>query len=157
MTALRTASAIVIATGIVTLGAAFFLIQNRLARVRRWKAVDAEVVRAWMEENPGEENAGYTAHYELAYRVDGKPLRTTARSGDFLVVDRERMQARLDRHAPGTHGSIYVNPDDPSQVSLNLGRNAATFGAPLWVALAGAALLLIGVSLWLMGTPGTAW
>jgi hypothetical protein len=157
MTALRTASAIVAAAGSVTLAGAFFLFQNRLAQVRKWKALDAEVIRAWLEETTAEESTSYTANYELAYSVDGKPVRARARSQDFVSVDREQVQARLARHAPGTRGTIYVNPGDPTKVRLNLGRNAATFGAPLWLLLAGSATLLIGVSLWLMGTPGAVW
>jgi hypothetical protein len=157
MNAVRTASAIVSAVGLVTLAIAWFAFQSRLGQIRNWKPVNAQVSRAWMEENQGSESTSYSAHYELTYIVDGKTIRAAAKSEDPLLVGPDLVQARIARHAPGTQGVVYVHPDDPSKVRLNLGKNSATLGMPLWLLLAGASLLLFAVSLWLMGTPAVDW
>ena len=131
--------------------------QKRLGYIEKWKRVDAQVGRAWMEEESGDESTSYTANYELSYTVDGKALRVFLRSEDPLLVSAEVVQARLARHAPGTRGEIFVDPDNPSEARLNLGRNAVTLGWPLWLLLGGGSMLLIAISLWLMGTPGVVW
>jgi hypothetical protein len=105
----------------------------------------------------GEESTSYSAHYELTYTVDGKSMRSTARSEDVLLGGPEPVQTRLNRHSPGTHGVAYVNPNDPSQVRLDLGKNINVIALPLWLSLVGGSLLLIGISLWFMGTPTVFW
>jgi hypothetical protein len=162
MNALRLASAIVAAVGFVTVIVAGLMLHNRLEAIRKWKPVEAEVTRAWMEEHrggsdTGEDSIRYSANYELAYTFGGKPIRSTARSNDPLLTSSDTVQGRIARHRAGTRGLVYVNPDDPSQVRLNLGRNAVTLGWPLWVLTAGVSLMLFAGSFWLMGTPGVEW
>jgi hypothetical protein len=162
MNALRLASAIVAAVGFLTLMVGALMLRNRLEAIRKWQPVEAEVTRAWMEEHrggsdTGEDSISYSANYELAYAFGGKPIRSAARSNDPLLTSSEVVQARIARHSPGTRGLVYMNPDDPSQVRLNLGPNAVTLGWPLWVLTAGASLLLFAGSFWLMGTPGVEW
>ena len=110
-----------------------------------------------MEEKSDEESTSYSANYEVGYTVDGKTLRASVRSEDPFLNGAAVVQARLARHAPGTRGEIFVNPDNPSEARLNLGRNAVTLGWPLWLLLGGGSMLLIAASLWLMGTPGVEW
>jgi len=93
----------------------------------------------------------------LTYTVDGKIMHATARSDDELFGDNVMVQAKLVRHAAGTRGTVYINPDNPTQVRLNLGRNVVTFAPALWVLLAAVLLLLIGTSLWFIGTPAIFW
>jgi hypothetical protein len=157
MNAARIASSALAAVGLVILALGFFLLQRRQAQIRRWKPVDAQVIRAWMEEQSGDESTTYSANYELTYTVDGKPMRSAARSEDIFLVSADRVQARLARHAPGTHGVVFVNPDNPSQVRLNFQSNAQTLALPLWVMLPGFSLLLFAFSIWLIGTPGIDW
>jgi hypothetical protein len=51
----------------------------------------------------------------------------------------------------------YVSPNDPGKVRLDLDKNIHIIALPLWLLVAGASQLLIGVSLWLMGTPAVFW
>jgi hypothetical protein len=159
--ALRTASSIVIATGLISLAVAALLSRRRLETFRTWKPVEVQVIRNWMETHvsgvAGEESTSYSAHYELAYTVDGKSMRSTARSEDVFLGGPELVQTRLNRHSPGRHGLAYVNPNNPSEVRLDLGRNINVIALPLWLFLAGGSLLLIGLSLWFMGTPTVFW
>lgn len=159
MNAARTASVIVAATGLATLASGFFLLQKRLELIRKWKPVDAQVVGASLEQrtqgDTTNHSTSYWARYELAYTVDGKILHATARSDSDLVPS--MVQAKLARHAPGTRGVVYVNPDNLTQVQLNLGRNMATLAPALWVLLAATFLLLVGTSLWFIGTPAIFW
>lgn len=158
MGALRAAAAIVAATGLVVLVIAFLVLQSRLAMIRTWRPVTAQVVRSSMEQRSSADDSGthYFALYELNYVVDGRALHKTARS-DISFTTPAAIQERIARHAPGTQGVIYVNPADPSQTRLNLGKNAITLGLPLWLMLGGVAGVLIGFSLWWMGSPGHLW
>src|SRR5208283_4595812 len=107
MNALRTASTIVVAAGVVTLCVAFLLSRSRLEMVRTWKPVEVQVVRNWMETHEagasGEESTSYIAHYELSYTVDGKLIHATAHSQDAFLEGPEQVQIRLNRHAAGSH------------------------------------------------------
>jgi hypothetical protein len=161
MTALRIASAIVGASGAVTLCVGFLLARSRMEMIRTWRPVQVEVIRNWMETHEagagGEESTSYSAHYELAYTVDGKSIRSTARSEDAFLAGPERVQMRLNRHSAGTAGVAYVNPDNPTQVRLDNRKNVGVVALPLWLLVAGGSLSLIGLSLWLMGTPTVIW
>ena len=161
MRALRIAASIVAAFAIVTLCAAFVLWRSRLEISRTWKPVEVQVIRNWMETRQAgaadEESTSYSAHYELAYTINGRSIRAPALSEDVFVGGPEPVQMRLSRHAAGTHGVAYVNLNNPNQVRLNLGNNANVFALPLWLLLAGAFQLLIGLSLWFMGTPTVFW
>lgn len=159
---MRIASASVFVAALITLGIAFVMLQNRLATIRKWKPVNAQVTRAWMEEHKstgddGSDVFSYSANYELTYDIEGKSIRSTARSNDPLLTDAAAVQPRLARHAPGTRGIVHVNPDDPAQMRLNLGKNVVTLGLPMWLLLAGVSLLLFAVSFWFMGTPAVKW
>lgn len=46
-----------------------------------------------------------------------------------------------------------MNPNDPSQARLDLGKKIGIIALPLWLLLAGVSLSLTGLSLWFMGTP----
>jgi len=105
----------------------------------------------------GEESMSYSAWYELAYTVDGKSIHSRARSEDVFLAGPEAVQVRIQRHSAGTRGAAYLNPNDPSQVRLDLGKNVRVMALPLWLLLAGASLSLIGLSLWFMGTPTVFW
>lgn len=161
MNAARTASAIVGVSGAVILCVAFLLARSRLEIIRTWKPVDVQVIRSWMETHQagagGEESTSYSANYELAYAVEGKSIRSTARSEDVFLTGPEEVQRRLKLHGPGTPGVAYVNPSDPSQVRLDLGKTVRIIAAPLWLLLAGVSLWLIGLSLWFIGTPMMYW
>lgn len=129
--------------------------------IRTWKPVEVRVVRNWMETHVagavGEESTSYSAHYELAYTIDGKSIRSTARSEDVFLGGPQPVQIRLSRHSPGTRGVAYVNPNDPSKVRLDLDKNINIIALPLWLLVAGASQFLIGLSLWFMGTPAVFW
>jgi hypothetical protein len=161
MNPLRAAAAIVASTGLVTLGIGYFLLQDRLATVRKWRPVDAQVIRTWLNArqsgDTGNQSISYIAHYELAYTVDGQSIRSNALSEDEFFGEAGLAQRRLDRHGPGTRGLVHVNPNDPKQVRLNLGRNVHTLGLSLWLVLAAVFLFMIGASLWLMGAPTISW
>jgi hypothetical protein len=161
VSAARIAAVIVGTAGVVALVMAYTLLQSRVEMIRKWKPVEARVLRAWMEQrksgNSGEEFTAYSARYQLAYAVDGKSITSEAKSDDQFIVQPDQVQKRLDRHGVGTRGTVYVNPDDPNQVRLNLAMDVHTLAASLWVGLAGISLLLIGASLWLMGTPKVLW
>ena len=161
MNAVRTASIIVTAAGLIALSVGFFLLQKREELIRTWKPFDAQVLKASIEERTDgdatNQATSYWARYELTYTVDGKIVHAIARSDDELLSDPVTVRSKLARHAPGTRGTVYVNPDHPSEVRLNLGRNAATFAPALWVLLAAVFLLLIGTSLWFIGTPAIFW
>jgi hypothetical protein len=162
MTGLRIASLIVAGVGLVTVAVALVMLQQRLGAIRNFKPVEARVIRAWIEQkkqtaDDGSDSISYSANYELAYDFGGQPRRFTARSNDPLLTSADIVQARIARHAPGTRGLVFVNPDNPSDARLNLGRNAVTLGWPLVVLVAGAALMLFAISFWMMGTPGGEW
>ncbi len=129
--------------------------------IRTWKPVEVEVIRNWMETHEagagGEESTSYSAHYELAYTVDGKTIRSTARSEDAFLGGPQPVQTRLSRLRAGTRGVAYVNPNDPSKVRPDLDKNINIIALPLWLLVVGVSQLLIGLSLWFMGTPTVFW
>lgn len=161
MNAARTAAAITAGAGLILLAIGFYLFRNRVVSIRTWQPVEAQVVRSWMEEHETgdstERSTSYSAHYELAYTVNGESMRSTARSQTVFSASSGEVQARLDRHSAGTRGVVHVNPDNPSQISLNMGMNAATLALPLWMMLPGASLLLFAIALWFLGTPAPFW
>jgi Protein of unknown function (DUF3592) len=155
------AAAIVVAFGLVILCAALILARSRLEMIRTWKPVEVQVIRNWMETHEagvgGEESTSYSAHYELAYTIEGRSIRAAARSEDVFLDGPQPVQTRLSRHTAGTRGVAYVNPSDPDTVRFDLGNNVNIIALPLWLVVAGFTLLLIGLSLWLMATPTVFW
>jgi hypothetical protein len=161
MNALRIVSAVLAILGFVTVAISFLKLQNRMGTVRRSRPVEAQVLRAWMQEKTVSSDDGstvvYSANYELAYNIDGTLRTATARSNDPFLTSRKAVESRLARHAAGSRGMVHVDPENPSQVHLNLGTNAVTLGLPLWSLVAGVATLLLAISFWFMGTPGQEW
>jgi hypothetical protein len=161
MNALKIASTIVAASGAVTLCVALLLLRSRLEMIRTWKPIEVQVIRGWMGTKQAgsgdEESTSYSANYELAYIVDGKSIRSTVRSEDAFLAGPDQVQMRLNRHSTGTSGVAYVNPADPGQLRLDLPKNVNAIALPLWLLLSASSLLLIGLSLWLMGTPSVSW
>jgi hypothetical protein len=156
MSALRTASAIVGGVGVILLFIGVYLLQNRLAIIHTWRPVNARVTGGSVETQESVESTSYRARWELAYVLDGNPIRTIVPApGSELEL--ETAQHRLARHPPGSQALIHVNPNDPAQVRLNVGVNVVTLAAPLWFLLGSMSLLMFALSLWLMGTPGVTW
>ena len=153
---MRIAAVSVGVAALVLLVLGVFFLQKRLTMIRTWRPVMAQVTKATLAEQSGPESTSYSADYELSYIVDGKTLHTSARSNDSLGTP-EAKQQRIARHAPGSQGLIHVNPDDASQIRLNLGNNAVTLALPLWMLLCAGSLLLFAISFWLMGTPKAGW
>jgi len=156
MNALRTASAIVGGVGLILLFIGIYLLQNRLVIIRTWQPVTAQITGGSVEAQQGNDSTSYIARWDLAYVPDGKPFRTTVQAPDS-ELKLENAQPMLARHPPGSQGLIHVDPNDPTQVRLDLGKNVVTLGACLWFFLCSMSLLLFALSFWLMGTPGVTW
>ena len=157
MSGLRLASLIVGAVGIIVLATGIFILQGRLAIANNWLAVSARVVQASLVTvDSGVEDARSRIAYQLNYAVNGQPIATTAQSSE-MPPDSYALQQNLRRHGPGTIGTIYVNPQRPSEVQLNVPPNIETLGLPLWLLLAALSLILMSISFWLVGAPGPVW
>jgi hypothetical protein len=150
------ASAIIGAAGIIALIVGVYLLQNRLAMVRAWQPVDAEVMGGSVQTEETVDSTSYIARWDLAYEYHGNAFRTTVRARSYELRS-ENAQRTLARHPPGSHALIHVDPSDPAQVRLDLGMNVATLAMPLWFILGAASLMMFALSFWLMGTPGLVW
>jgi hypothetical protein len=157
----RTASLVLVASGLALAVFAWFSFQDRLAIIRKWKPVEARVIESSIGQREENGESGphtiYRANYELAYSFDGKPLRSTAYTEDMPLATEKRVFIKIYRHPRGSTGIVHVNPDSPEQVRLNLGFNVYTFAEPLWAGWFAASLLMIGISLWFFGTPAVFW
>jgi hypothetical protein len=129
--------------------------------IQKWKLVGAQVLRSWIDQHQSGVRVRSPPPIALTINLPTplteKSVTSVTKSEDEFLAPPDHVQKCLDRHAPGTRGTVYVSPDDPKQVQLNLEMNVHTLAAPLLIALAGVSLLLIGTSLWLMGTPTVFW
>ena len=146
-------AAIVIGFAIVAAG--YFLLRAKLEQVRTWPIVQAYIVKSSAEERHDEETTRYAVRYVFDYTYAGQPRRAQF----FSPATYSQLGAELlvGRHQEGTFVWISVNPANPGQVDPNLGRNPASLAGPLWVMLAGVAIMLMTPPLWLTLTAPEAW
>jgi hypothetical protein len=108
------------------------------------KQTEAEIlaveVEAFQNQDEGQTFTTYRANYRVRWQAGGRAFQIPL-LGDLVSA------------SAGTAGVAYINPNDPSQVRLDLRKNVNAVALPLWLLVAGASLLLLGLSLWLMGTP----
>lgn len=126
-------------------------------RARSWIAVPGRVVSSKSIErvvkrpgvDAGSEKRNF-AEVSYAFDVDGKK-RTGTRVSIGEDLGNGDVAETLVRYAPGTHVTVYYNPDDPNQTVLERDppRGAFQFMALLILALAAGAIVAVDGATWI--------
>ena len=144
------------AVGLLVLVVAVYFLQRRLAIIHTWLPVQAQVLRSAMEVTESTEGSSAVPAYELAYVVNGEAIRRKATS-NASIDTAEAARQRLANHPAGSSGIVYVNPTNPSELRLNVGRNAVTFFIPVLLLATAGFLFLMAIAFWMMGASGDVW
>lgn len=112
--------------------------QLQLARERaaHFQPVDAIVIanrihKAWAQDTIQQ----YRAEYQLQYTYGGQTYRRWE-SDPLTTTQRFRAEAALGQLSPGSHVEIYVDPEDPRRMTMQITGWQAYLGAILFAILA---------------------
>ncbi|MGH9508459.1 MAG: DUF3592 domain-containing protein [Terriglobales bacterium] len=131
--------------GIVLLGVAVWLAEQRREILNTWPEAQAEVTYSELTYSRSRSGSSmYSAEYVFRYTVNGREY--TARDGPgYSTSSYSSMEEKVQRYAPGTRHPIHYNPQNPQEIRIEVGYNLSTFGIPLMVAAMG--LVFAGLGL----------
>ncbi|MGH9578328.1 MAG: DUF3592 domain-containing protein, partial [Terriglobales bacterium] len=123
--------------GIVLLGVAVWLFEQRREALNTWPETQAEVTYSELTyERSRSGSAMYSAVYVFRYTANGREY--TARDGPgYSTSSHSSMQEKVETYAPGSRHPIRYNPANPAEIRIEAGYNLSTFGIPMMVAAMG--------------------
>ncbi len=141
----RFIGSIFVPIGIVLLGVAVWLFEQRREILDTWPETQAEVTHSELTyERSRSGSSMYSAVYVFRYTVQGREY--TAKDGPgYSTSSYSSMAEKVQKYAPGTRHPIRYNPANPAEIRIEAGYNLSTFGIPLMVAAMG--LVFAGLGL----------
>lgn len=143
---------IFIPIGIVAIGVAVWLAEQRREVLRSWPETQAQVTHSELTYTRSRSGSSmYSAVYVFRYTANGTEY--MARDGPgYSTSSYSSMEEKVKKYAPGTRHPIRYNPANPQEIRIEAGYNLTTFGIPLGVAAGG--LVFFGIGLGVAGGGG---
>ena len=106
------------------------LFWGQIRVLQSWPVRQAEVIRSVVLTEPtGKHDQLYSAHIEIAYVVDGRPV--TAELTSFQSSNYAETARRAAEFPVGSRHAIRYDPRNPKQVRIGAGWNRRFFAVPL--------------------------
>jgi len=138
--------------GIVLLGVAGWLAEQRREILNNWPEVQAEVTHSELTYSRSRSGSSmYSAVYVFRYTADGREFMSRDGPG-YSTSSYSSMEEKVKKYAPATRHPIRYNPANPQEIRIEAGYNFSTFGIPLGVAAGG--LVFFGLGLGVARTGG---
>ncbi len=139
---------ILVVLALLLLGSAAWAFRNQRTRLRIWPGVEAEVIRSYVvtRKLPGNSRMFFAAQHELRFTVGDREYVAVTDSGDPSPVFAEA-QARVDEFHSGSRHLVHYNPQDPTDVRIELASAMRPFMVSLLLAGIGSVFLLFGMAL----------
>jgi hypothetical protein len=135
--------------GLLVFGSPFVTIgivyQRKNSTIRSWPRVKGRMVSATL-------GTAYSVDARFTYEVDGQTYEGSKISREGIGGDREKLQAWIHRHSPGTEVSVYVDPHDAAKAYLEWARSVGSIILLVWGGLYVFAGLLVLVIFMLVGS-----
>ncbi len=136
---------IFIPIGIILLGVAAWLFEQRREILNSWPETQAEVTHSEITYSRSKSGGSmYSAVYVFRYHVKGRDYITKDGPG-YSTSSYSSMEEKVKKYAPETRHPIRYNPSNPEEIRIEAGYNLTTFGIPLGVAAMG--LVFFGLGL----------
>lgn len=123
--------------GLVLLGLAAWLFEERREILNTWPEIQAEVTHSEITDSRSDEaTAMYSALYIFRYTVNGREYISKDTPG-YSTSSYSSMGEKVQKYAPGTRHVIRYDPKNPGKIRIEVGYNLTTFGIPLMVTAMG--------------------
>jgi hypothetical protein len=152
--AAKIGTAVFIGAGIAMTAGSVWLTVECEKKIANWRPVEAQILgnrmRAEYRTTHSTSNGRrrtdrtrmYSAEYQFRYQWDGRPYERSYQDG-FSTSNQASVERELERYKPGSRREVWVNPEDPSEIAVNLGRNFDTYFGPILLGCMG--LIFVGV------------
>ncbi len=136
---------IFIPIGLVLLGVAAWLFEQRREILNTWPETQAEVMHSELTYSRSKSGSTmFSAVYVFRYQVHGREYVTEDGPG-YSTSSSSSMAEKVQQYTSGTRHPIRYNPANPEEIRIEAGYNLTTFGIPLMVAAMG--LVFAGLGL----------
>ena len=131
--------------GLVQVGVAARMAQDRVTILDKWPTAEAEVLRSEVttSRSSNSNSTTYGVEVDFRYTVNGREYRSPSSLG-YTTSSYKSMRATAESFAPGSHHTIRYNPTAPYDVRFNAAYTFEFFMFPVFLGGMGLVFSLVG-------------